>query len=1017
MNKRFVKYLMCLIFVFTQVQIFANQTKKDNSWSRLITPSVIESYDFLPEAFKLDKINFNSSVLDEGVYFTLKGEVIGGICYNSNSNPKYIKYTLKNISNSTISLNTSTNYRLQLSGEGLDLSDIKYEDNSSVDLTYFNYIQGNIVINPGASLIFKVKVNSNTTTNVVKTSLKVVYGTAATFILDTNKVQELEISNNIFKSNLTSLPTISSGKLNPYGANTLQNSLALSDQEVELLKFYKNGIEVSPQTIIDINNSTGFQYSTPCSGENVRGAIQFTVLDYSDLPSPGSIGGNPSQVCYGGSVTINNITSGEGSYLTSLHIGRYALKYSWEISYNNGTTWVASDDSQDTDGYQSITINDVMSDILVRRKAHERPVGSRKINYAYSNVISISVLQNNIIFPNDKNTFAVEEGGTFNFPAISTSLPSNIEVYNTSGVVVYKKEGNTVTVNTPLTDLAKGTHNYTVKATTITGAPVVGCETYSSITVTVYNLADCNVVKVKQFATHYKSWTSGASGVANPEKAVNGDRSQYATLTGGVVLLGIGTVGIDLYFTKPDPTDPTKRIMVNSEDMKGKKVTIKLGEQYSGVKIAGGLTVRAINTGQPLNDLSSVPSLIGATYGVKGGVLDLLKGDNVFEFTVTPAKTNGELVPFNGVRIQLGSLIGVADLATVFHAYVEDEYRINPDSNSCTVQPIQVTPANSYPTEQKGKIVSNNPITLNQFIDDATWGNYTEVLNVASGLSSVAFPYYAIDDSYDSYSIFNTTAGVLNKQFLNAKLRQLARPGDQVQITLGTENVNVLNLGLLSLSPFRIKYFLGDTQVGEEQLDRFRILDLGLLNFSNEKKIVLSSPITVPFDRIQLEQWNTINVNLGNQMYIFDIRINPQMLFDGQTDTKNITTLCAAEFLKINRMDVCTSYEVSFAHVTEYGDQLIDENGNLMVDADGNPIRSVKAVEDIPNSFLELDHYADHIDYFEIAKLYPEYGNNLLVKIQTKRQGCNYGDPQYLRVKLINCNAAIVNPVIKSGPY
>ena len=39
----------------------------------------------------------------------------------------------------------------------------------------------------------------------------------------------------------------------------------------------------------------------------------------------------------------------------------------------------------------------------------------------------------------------------------------------------------------------------------------------------------------------------------------------------------------------------------------------------------------------------------------------------------------------------------------------------------------------------------------------------------------------------------------------------------------------------------------------------------------------------------------------------------------------------------------------------------------------------------------------------------------ILIKVQTKRQGQNYGDPQYLRVKLNNCNEAIVNPVIKFG--
>lgn len=53
--------------------------------------------------------------------------------------------------------------------------------------------------------------------------------------------------------------------------------------------------------------------------------------------------------------------------------------------------------------------------------------------------------------------------------------------------------------------------------------------------------------------------------------------------------------------------------------------------------------------------------------------------------------------------------------------------------------------------------------------------------------------------------------------------------------------------------------------------------------------------------------------------------------------------------------------------------------------------------------------------YYTIDRLYTEYENDgiILVKVQTKRQGQNYGNPQYLRVKLENCNEALVNPVIR----
>jgi len=1010
MNKRFIKYLICLIFVFNQIQIFANQNKSGNSWSDLITPSIINIYDFLPASFKS-----TSNVLENDLRLDV---TVSNNCVTTSGTSHTYTFTVTNVGDDTVVLSNLNSATLNFSTPNGATGTFDFDGSSrsgeyegwswtksgtslgGYDYTFKYPATGIVSLAPNGIVKFTISKNYSISTEGNNRTLNATLTFAGDSDVSNNnsiarifrKKSDRIVYKEISSTSKFSLQEIANvtGDINDYNFYEADSNIILSATELfsqDLPKKYE------------------FEYSP--KGLNCRNKVIVYVGT-----DPGAISVSNNKVCYGSTITIDNALNGDGS-------GAYALKYTWEISYNNGDSWQAPTDASgaDAEGSKIATISDITSDFLIRRKAHERPTNIRENNYAYSNVISISVVKNEIIFPNNTNTFAINEGSSFNFPNITTSLPSNIEVYDSNGTVVYKKEGNVVTTNITLTDLAKGSYSYTVKATTISGADTVGCETYSSISLTVYDLEDCNKLKVKTFATHSNGWTSGLSGVANPENAVNGDRSQYATLTGGVVLLGIGTVGIDLYFTKPDPTNPNQRVMVSPEEMKGKKVTVKLGEQYSGVKLAGGMTIRAINTSRPITDLSEAPSLVGATYGVKGGVLDLLKGDNVFEFSFVPAKTSGQLIPFNGIRIQLGSLLGIADLGTVFHAYIEDEITIDPQNNTCNTLPIQITPPSSlvYPTEQKGKTVSNNPITLNKFVDDVTWGNYTEVLNVASGLSSVTFPYYAVDDNFDSYAIFNTTAGVLNKQFLNANLRQLARPGDQVQITLGTEQVNVLNLGLLSLSAYKIKYFLGETQVGEQQLDRFRVLDLGLLNFSNDQKIVISSPISVPFDRIQLEQWNTVNVNLGNQLYVYDIRINPQMLFEGQNDTKNITKLCAADFLGIQKMDPCTSFEVSLAYVKEYGEQLIDENGNLMIDDQGNPILSIKEVEEIEDSEFEFSHSTGVIDYFNIERLYPEYGNNLLVKIQTKRQGCDYGDPQYLRVNLVNCESAIVNPVIKSS--
>ncbi|HJD87048.1 MAG TPA: hypothetical protein K8W08_06270, partial [Empedobacter falsenii] len=253
-------------------------------------------------------------------------------------------------------------------------------------------------------------------------------------------------------------------------------------------------------------------------------------------------------------------------------------------------------------------------------------------------------------------------------------------------------------------------------------------------------------------------------------------------------------------------------------------------------------------------------------------------------------------------------------------------------------------------------------------------------------------------------------------------LRQPARPGDQVQITLAYPNINVLNLSLLQLGNFKIVYYLGDTKVGEENMEEFRVLDIGLFNFKNKRRAVISKPITIPFDSFEIQQFNTVSVNLGDGMHVHDIRIAPMMLFEGQEDTKEVTKICAADFLAIKSPDFCTEYEISFAKVTKFGgiytipDKDDDPSNDLpLLDKDGNPIKEILEVEDIPNSQLTYSHSGANVMYYNIDRLYTEFENEgiILVKVQTKRQGKNYGNPQYLRVKLENCNEALVNPVIR----
>ena len=80
---------------------------------------------------------------------------------------------------------------------------------------------------------------------------------------------------------------------------------------------------------------------------------------------------------------------------------------------------------------------------------------------------------------------------------------------------------------------------------------------------------------------------------------------------------------------------------------------------------------------------------------------------------------------------------------------------------------------------------------------------------------------------------------------------------------------------------------------------------------------------------------------------------------------------------------------------------------------DGVEKDRVVSFTDIPNSILKEIKDDGKFIYYEFNSLHTNYANDLYIKVQTKRQGCNYSEPMYLPIKLINCLNGIVNPVLK----
>lgn len=1008
--KNIIKYILLAVFALVQVQAFAYNNSSD-LWKKV---SLKEETNWLLFSGK------GVFTLNNNIYNLLLDVNVSNSCVSVGTSQSY-SYTIKIIntgitpvvltSSSQISVvilqpEGATGGFTNLSGStlnGILGSDStgtvvwNWSRDSGYNYTFKYPSTGSVTIAPNSFVSFNVSRDYLLTSG----QRRILF---ANLSFDNNVFSETTVG--VYR--VPSSPSGISKQLHPNSTYTLQTATGLTAEDLAGKIFYKNNIKVDPQEVISLTDLGGYTYKNT-NGTCESGSVNITLtVSNGPFPNPGSInaGSNPI-ICYNTPVTISN--GGSASYLI------YSFNYSWEISYDSGVTWITVNDQMNVNSVNgsSITFNNVTSDFKIRRKAKADDLNSTSLLYAYSNTVSIEVYPKNIIFPEGVDAYYIQEGGSFSVPNFGLVNPDMDFQYQ-------------LPTGMNLSNLSKGDYFITIIGTTKPNSLKSGCIITDYLKLIVYDSSDCNNVIKRVFAKKVIPWKSLLGATAdNPLYAVNGDRAQAAQIFTVLDALGLGSSGIDLYFT-----DENNQLI----DIKGKKVTLKMGENYSGLDLAGGISV----TGRWLNDVnrtqyvtgdlagvasSSNYKSVGPTVGVKGGVLSLLRGDNVYEFSFVPTlrSTENSNQVINGVRVQAGSLLSVGSVNHVFYAFIEEDVALNLN-NPCNSSDIEVNPAESlkYPLVQKGKLIryANESITLNKIAEDATWGNYTEVLNVASGLSSVTFPYYAIDNDYNSYAIFNTTAGVLNKQFLNVRLRQLARPGDQVQITLGTEGVNVLNLSLLNLVNHKIKFYLGDALVDEQTLDRFKVLDLGLLDFDASQKLVISKPITVPFDRIQLEQWNTVSINLGNQLYIYDIRTNPQMMFTGQSDPNQVTEVCAADYLKISKMDVCTSFDIQFAYVPEngFGGQLRDELGNLMFDKQGNPIFSIISQPIIINSTaIPIAYSKNNVDYFEIDSLYSQYKGRLVIKIQSKRYGCNYGSPQYLRINLTNCDDAIVNPVIKSG--
>ncbi|WP_162850071.1 Ig-like domain-containing protein, partial [Sphingobacterium yanglingense] len=410
---------------------------------------------------------------------------------------------------------------------------------------------------------------------------------------------------------------------------------------------------------------------------------------------------------------------------------------------------------------------------------------------------------------------------------------------------------------------AEGTYTLRVEAS------AGSCVSSTTITITVFDPDQCPPSVQRVYASS-QSWSSVITGgVSKEEQAVDGNVKTYSTLTTGVGLLGIGTVWQNLNFGHKVPA--------------GTPVTVKLGKEYSGLMLAGGITVVGYNDDGD----------IGAIRGVQGAILDLLNADNVVEFTFVPTE-GGVAKPYTGVRVIQGALVSVAQNVRLYGAYYTKSGSVNCD-------PIDAS--------------------TNRDILDLYHGVRTIGLGVASSLATVKDPWKAVDNNPNTFAEFWAGAGILNEGFITPVFKTRSTATDSLHITLAIPSQPVLSLSLLT--NIKIQRYLGNTKVGDaiQPFDQ-NILGLRLLGLMGDgsQKAILTIPSDgLIYDRVDVAYGKFVSVG-GDFVNVYDVALVPKIanVDDGSMSFE----VCAADDLRIQMQDGCTTYE------------LFDDKGNSLTTTD-----------------------------------------------------------------------------------
>ncbi|MEC4113436.1 DUF11 domain-containing protein [Myroides pelagicus] len=530
-----------------------------------------------------------------------------------------------------------------------------------------------------------------------------------------------------------------------------------------------------------------------------------------------------------------------------------------------------------------------------------------------SDSFTVTTMAAPIITITGNTFFTVVKGEKIVWPIVSVN----------EGTLTYADQNNTTIPNLPVSLDTAGQTSFIITATNANG-----CTSSEVITVTVLDNSDCPPAIQRVYADGDTSWGSIITGgVTAKENAIDNNPTTHSRIVTGVGLLGIGTTWQNINFDHVVP--------------KGTPVTIKLGKEYSGLMLAGGLSVQG---------LDEKGNVIGSLKPVAGGLLDLLSADNVNEFTFVPSNSKGPQ-DYKGVRITQGSLLGVAQIAKVYSVFYTKL-----GSVSCQA------------------VIPN----IHKTVEDVYHGVGDIGLGVASSVSGVYNPWRAVDNDPDSYATISRVLGVANQAHMTVVFKQQTMPTDELHIITEIPGNPVLSLELIK--GYKVQRYLGNKKVGPEiEGSKTNFIDLKLLgiNYKNRYKFVVQA-YNEPYDRVKITYTTLVSV-IGDFVNIYDVNIVPKV-DPGYEPGKESKDMCFGGVLQLSRIDACSDYEV---FKSEADTTPLTKTGNM----------SFRLPNDLETIDLEIEENG-----------VPKQVTYHVVYVQVYRNGCEAGArvPVYLDMK--NCS-------------